>query len=63
MMTDKQFQDLIDSTLDLADSVDPSGKIAKHCNGLPHPEMEEVVDWVLDLHEAIAEAAEKLHDG
>jgi hypothetical protein len=64
-MTDK-LQDLIDSTLNLADSVDP--KISKHCDGCPQPDTlgiwdtEEVVNWVLDLYESIAEAAEKLRD-
>lgn len=62
-MTTDKLQDLIDSTLDLADSVDPSGKIAKHCDGFPHPDTlgiwdtDEVADWVLDLYESIAEAA------
>lgn len=54
------MQELIDSTLDLADQVDP--KIGKHCDGYPGPDTlgiwdtHEVADWVLDLHEAIAES-------
>jgi len=58
-MTDK-IQDLIDSTIDLADAVDP--KISKHCDGFPQPDTlgiwdtREVVDWVLDLYESIGES-------
>ena len=58
-MTDK-LQDLIDSTLNLADSVDPSGKISKHADGVPEPDMvssDDVVEWVLDLYESISQAA------
>tara|TARA_R110000851_G_scaffold102928_1_gene219689 strand:- start:146 stop:454 length:309 start_codon:yes stop_codon:yes gene_type:complete len=56
----EKLQDLIDSTISLADSVDPSGKIAKHADGVPEPDMDsndDVVDWVLDLYEPIADAA------
>ena len=59
------MQELIESTLDLADVVDP--KISKHCDGYPVPDTlgiwdtNEVADWVLDLHEAIAERIENEH--
>ena len=54
--------ELIESVIALADAVDPSGKIAKHADGVPelndsNYSIDEVINWVLDVMEAIGEAA------
>jgi len=53
--------ELIESVIAMADAVDPSGKIAKHSDGVPELNdseysIDEVIDWVLDVMEAIGEA-------
>lgn len=54
-------RELIESVIALADAVDPSGKLAKHTDGVPELNdseysIDEVIGWVLDVMEAIGEA-------
>ena len=57
-LEDKKLDELIEATIALADSADPTGKIAKHADGVPYSHSssaEEIVDWILDLYEAIGD--------
>ena len=63
-MTTTNERELIDSVIALADTVDPSGKLAKHTDGIPEDIdsevrvfiSEDVIEWVLDVMDAIGEA-------
>jgi hypothetical protein len=60
-MTTTNERELIDSVIALADAVDPSGKLAKHTDGVPELNdseysLDEVIEWVLDVMDAIGEA-------
>ena len=52
-------QELIDATIALCDSVDPSGKIAKHLDLPPDSPMSphELGEWILYVYEVIDEQA------
>jgi len=54
-------KELIECIIDLADSVDDSGKLSKHLDGVPEIndheyEIDEMKDWIMDSFDAIAEA-------
>jgi hypothetical protein len=58
------LKNLIGSTIDLADSADPSGKLSKHMDAPTHDAvaphipvelLEYTADWILDAHDSIGE--------